>query len=181
MRRLLPVPLVWLTLSVGVADAGPVSAREALASLNALHAVLGAGLDYAEYQHRLASTTTMLDQYAERKPVTVPEAEAKTALSSAMNYHRFALSLWAARLQRDGELSLSAFDPLQVLVERFPCPALQLLVETVMRTYRPRRSDGGNAAIAVDRRWSDRVVPVLWSCASDKIAEAERVIGTTTR
>jgi hypothetical protein len=85
-----------------------------------------------------------------------------------MNYHRFAQSLWSARLQRGGDLSLSSVETLKILLEHFPCPALESLVDTAMGTYRESRGDSERAAIVVDRRWSDQVVPVLWSCASDR-------------
>jgi hypothetical protein len=179
--RLLSLPLVCLTLWAGIAGAAPISAAEALKSLAALHAVLGPGLDFADYQRRLADTRIRFEQYAERRAVTVAEAETKTALSAAMNYHRFAQSLWAARLQRGGELSLASFDTLRVLLEHFPCGALESLVTAVMAQHQGTGAETNRAAIAVDRRSADRVVPVLWACASERVAEAKRIIAPRAR
>ncbi len=155
-------------------------ARDAPTSLKTLHAALATGLDYEEYHRRLIDTRNKFDQYAEGKVTTVPEANAKAAMSAAMNYHRFAQSLWATTLLRDGNLPLASFEGLTILLEHFPCPALESLVDTVT-TRRSAETKGENerASLVVDRASSDRAVRLLWTCASDKIAEAERIIGTT--
>jgi hypothetical protein len=175
-----PPLILAICLTSGVVDAQETSARDVLTSLKALHAILRIDLDYEEYHRRLIDTKARFDRYAERTAVTVPEAEAKTAMSAAMNYHRFAQSLWATKLQRGGVLPLASFDGLTILLEHFPCPALKSLVDAVMTKYQ-ERGQGDRAAILVERRWGDRAVPLLWACAADKIAEAERIIGTTKR
>jgi len=99
-------------------------------------------------------------------------------MSAAMNYHRFAQSLCATTLLRDGALPLSSFEALTILLEHFPCSALTSLVETVTKRYADTKNENDRARLVVDRASSDRAVRMLWSCASDKIAEAERIMAS---
>jgi hypothetical protein len=123
MRRGLLILTASLALSVGaVAGAAPISARDALTSLKMLHAALATGRDYESYHRQLIDTKNTFDRYAEGKVTTVPEASAKAAMSAAMNYHRFAQSLWATTLLRDGALPLSRFEGLSILLEHFRVP-----------------------------------------------------------
>ena len=173
LRGLSLTLVAWLALCGAADAASPPSARDVLTELKALHTELSGGLDYAEYRRRLVATRATFDRYAERASTTVHEAEAKAALSAVMNYHRFAESLWADRLRREGSLPLASFERLVVLLDHFPCPALRPLVDTVMK----RGGQGG----VVDGVWGERAVRLLWACASDKIAEAERIIGPAAR
>ncbi len=178
MRRELLILIASLTLSLaGVGGAAPISARDVLISLKTLHAGLATGLDYEGYHRQLIDAKNTFDRYAEGKVTTVPEASAKAAMAAAMNYHRFAQFLWATTLRRDGALPLSSFEELTILLEHFPCPALTSLVEAVTKRYADNRDQDERAKLVVDRASSDRAVRVLWSCASDRIAEAERIIG----
>ena len=47
------------------------------------------------------------------------------------------------------------------------------------KRYAETRDEDERAKLVVDRASSDRAVRVLWFCASDKIAEAERIIGAS--
>jgi hypothetical protein len=177
MRRLLAALVAALALAAGAAAAAPTSAREALTLLKTLQARATADLAYGDYHRQVTETRNAFETYAERTSATVADANAKAALSSAMNYHRFAESTWAAKLRRNGELTLSSFDPLVILAERFPCPALRALIDPVVRRWAAVTREEERAAVTVDRGVSDRVVRVLWSCAGDAIAEAEKILG----
>lgn len=177
MRRVPTVLAAALALAAGAVIAAPTSAREALALLKALQSTATVDLAYGDYHRQLTETRSAFDRYAERASATVAEANAKAALSAAMNYHRFADSLWAARLRADGRLTLSSFDPLVILAERFPCPVLRALIDPLVRRHAVVTREEERAALVVDRSVSDRVVRVLWSCASEAIAEAEKIIG----
>jgi hypothetical protein len=168
-RRLIAIALVTL-FTVPVAAQPTPSARETLTSFKALHSALGIGLNYDDYNRRLIDTKIKFDQYAERKAATVTDAKVKATISSAMDYHRLAQSAWTTKA-RTGEVRLFNFDA----VKNDLCTRLRPLMADIERNW----PDTDDRNVMVVEPWGDRLIPALWSCASDKINEAEKLLTGT--
>jgi hypothetical protein len=163
----LAVALSVITPTLAFAEAP--TARDTLTAFKAIHSVLDLGVNFNEYNRRLIDTKIRFDQYAERKPATPADANVRAALTSVMKYHRLALAVWSVKTQLGGDVLLSTFDALK----GDPCARLRPLMGDIARNW-PNTED---RKIPVGEPWSERILPALWSCASDKIAEADRLLG----
>ena len=131
---------------------------DALAALKNLQSVVGAGTIYRDYSSRVSDAKATVDRFRE----TAEGQPAAVALDQAARLHVQALHAWTERLQR-GSMDLKR-DPVII-----PCLSLRGVL-------RPSEAaDPGPLAFATqEARLASQ--QALWSCASDKIAEAEKLI-----
>lgn len=168
MNRSLVLALPVLLLT-GHATAQPApSGRDVLIAFKALHSALDIGVNYDDYSRRLIDTKIRFDRYYEQKNATVNDTKTKAAISAAMNYHRLAQSAWSTKI-KTGEVRLFNFDS----HKDDTCRHLKTLMDDITRNY---AHVDDRSTMVVDP-WNERLIPALWSCASDKITEAEKLLG----
>ena len=137
--------------------------REALKALKALESNTHAGVTYQDYVRRVADTQALVDRH---QSDTTPATQ---AMDDAMRYYRTASKTWEWKLTNPKDIedqwaavTVAVFSG--DLASR--CSHLRDLQE---RTRGAERSDV---------KW-DRVlqaIPTLWLCASERIAEAARLL-----
>jgi hypothetical protein len=147
--------------------AQPALVQEAMRALKGLQSVSQGsisqgGITYRDYAHRVKDAKVIVDRYLLQKP-SEPESPGKSAIKDALDFYMFAASVWNARLS----MNISGLGTHR-MVER--CPALRDKLD---------RSPPPSPAYETGR-WRDAGVisgiPAIWSCAGDKIAEAEKLL-----
>jgi hypothetical protein len=157
--------------------AGPAQTTVAMtpvdpvAPLRALASATKSGVTYRDYATRVVDTRVRVDEAIR----TAPEP-ARGPIVAAMRYHELASKAWNYKIREP----LGGFREIAQAVETDEtlrlCPAMAKLLES------------GNAKAAELKRTGEerlRVVgveiafdiPSIWACASDKIAEAEKLLG----
>ena len=138
------------------------TAGDALQVVKSLRSAVLGGMSFREYQARVNAAATVVDRYLAALPGG-PESE---SIHDAVRYYVLAESAW----NNQGVVSRTAWLRKDGVLDR--CPAYREFAET-MRTK-------GDAYYAERVRnyvfISDGVISVLWSCASEKIAEAETLL-----
>ena len=140
----------------------PKLSQDALRALKGLESVTKGGVTYRDYGPRVSDAKITVDRYLQ-----APEdsgTPAKTSLSDAMGLYVFAGAAWSARITNDTSGIIS-----HPMIER--CPALRDKVSGMPVT--------GNAFADVPRgvRISFEI-QTIWSCASDQLTEAEKLLGS---
>ncbi len=156
--------------------AAPSSTRDAaVRALRELQAATRGRLTYIEYAPQVTAAKDVVDRYLQ-EPAEPGSREARAAIAEAMRYHALAAAAWNAKVGR-GDYTTAGADP---IIER--CPALKQIVD---EAYAARASTPAylkttpTSALTAydDGRAVAAHLPVVWSCAATKIADAERVIG----
>ena len=141
------------------------ASQEGLMALRSLTAATRVGLSYREYSRRVLDAKPSVDRFV----ASLGDAAAKTAATQAMALHVLASRAWYARIAKDrydevaNDPALSACEPAKKIVEA------------------AAKKDG----FALDNStWVALTVggeglPALWSCAAEKIAEAEKLLGAS--
>jgi hypothetical protein len=133
--------------------AGPAPSQEALDAVRALRSVTVSGISYRDYAPRVLDARVKVDRYLS-SPAKDP---AQNAIGLAMRYYELAGESWSGQvgLMIGVEQAIGGDPTLQA------CTALKAI-------QLPKRI--GLAAYLASRP------SVLWSCASDQVADAERLI-----
>ena len=140
------------------------SPEGALQLVQSFRSTVAAGTTLRDYEGRLHDTVALVELYLAGLP---PDA-GTAAIREAMRYYLLAESAWSNQATASRTVWLRRDDALE------RCPGYQDFA-------REMRSQG--EAFYAERMRSylviaDGVIPVLWSCASDKIAEAEKFLVT---
>lgn len=159
------------------APSGPAqpSARgEAMNALKGLQSVTRGGITYTEYAPQVKAAKSLVDRYL-REPPEQGSRAARAAIAEAMQYYVLASAAWNARVAR-GDYAIAGADP---VIEK--CPELKRVVDEAYaeraKTPAYLKSTPTSALTAYDDgRAVAANLPIVWACASDKIAEAERVM-----
>lgn len=154
----------------GTAPAPPAgssssAAKDAVLALKDLRSATTVAQTYTEYQRRLADAKVKVNRALE----SADTVRIRPQASTAMSMYGLAGSIWSAKIQlRDFDWQ---FEAVRSAV-RDIAPACR-----GVKTLQDRQADDDT----MDNRTAlvDGVVPALWSCASDKIAEAEKLLGAT--
>jgi hypothetical protein len=170
--------LAGLILTVGVFWPEPVlsnDTRQTLDALKAVRSVTTLGIAYRDYGQRLADAKIVVDRYLERKD---QPAVTQAMVSRALRYYEAAYVIWGSQLRLEGrdkdKIPLAAFDHLSE-TER-DCPALNTLTAKVLDEYANVPKDQRRSVIVgPDVGAAGTLIPVLWSCASMAIGEAQKV------
>jgi hypothetical protein len=121
-------------------------------------------LAYRDYAPRVTDAKIQVDQYLAGKP-TGPE---RIAIAKAMDFYVFASSAWNAKVSSSGYETVGA----SLLINE--CAAL-----TAHATAADARFPGRNSSDRATTRGisiSISGIPVVWTCASDQLAEAEKLL-----
>src|SRR5207249_2427191 len=123
------------------------SANDALRALKGLGAAVTVGVNLEEYRRRLIDAKVIVDDYAQRKAVSLAEAKAKHALVTAMGDFNLANAIWAGRVQRGGSgVGLRTFDMLKERLKDVECAPLKTLVDAVLKDY---EQDEGQTRLSI--------------------------------
>jgi len=153
----------------------PPSARgEAMNALKSLHAITRGHLTYTEYAPQVKAAKLVVDRYLQA-PLAQESREVRAAIDEAMHYYVLATAAWNAQVRR-GDYSIAGADP---IIEK--CPQLKRVVDDAyterVKTPAWRKSAPTAAMTAYyDGEAVAANLPVVWSCAANKIAEAERLM-----
>ncbi len=159
--------------STPTGPAQPSARGEAIEALRGLQALTRGRLTYTEYAPQVKATKLMVDRYLQG-PAGQDSREVRSAIGEAMHYHVLAAAAWNAQV-RSGDYSIAGADP---IIEK--CPELKRAVDEAYaeRVKTPAwRITTPTAALTAyyDGQAVAAHLPVVWSCASNKIAEAERL------
>jgi len=140
-------------------------AAEALRALKALQSVTTAGVTYRDYSTRVGETKIHVDRLT-RSPAS--PIDATRPIDEAMRYYITAGSVWSTKLS--GSLFL-------VSKKDVPedCPHYPAYLASLKQLYPSRKIDDLGGGFL---NLSKGMIQVYWSCAGDKITEAERLIVT---
>ena len=154
--------------------AQPSARGEAMLALKDLQALTRGRLTYTEYAPQVKAAQLLVDRYLQEPPA--PESrEGRAAIGAAMHYYGLAAAAWSAQVRRADYATVGA-DP---SIEK--CPELQRVVDDAyaerVKTPAWRKATPTAALTAYyDGEAVAAHRPVVWSCASKKIAEAERLM-----
>jgi hypothetical protein len=136
---------------------------EALKALKALQSVTTGGTNYRDYAPRVSDAKIIVDRYLS----AVSEAPERPAIATAMGFYVLAGSAWSAKVSRSNYEAVGG----NPLIER--CGPIKQLAE------RPdSRSSAASRGIAIVILGD---VSMIWSCASDQIAEVEKLMAGDKR
>ncbi len=140
----------------------PSALQEALRALKALQSVTQGGVTYRDYGPRVNDAKIVVDRYLQEPEKS--DAPERNMIKEALEIYVFALTAWSSKVADSPPSFVLARDP---VVDR--CPALKQKVVHLPIT--------GDAWKDVERGVIIKFeIPTIWSCASDKIAEAERIL-----
>ena len=136
----------------------PDLAAVAIDGLRSLNSVVSAGVSYRDYGPRLADMKIKVDPFLRSDD---PRAPLRQAVEDAAAFYVLVGAAWSSEVTSSYSFEGTfGSDP---LIEK--CPALAARLAGV------NRPGARNLLVAGIGK------PVLWSCASDKLAEAERLLG----
>ena len=138
----------------------PSPRHDALQAIKSLQSIANAGTTFSDYAPRVGDAKAVSDRYVSTAAVT--EGPAASALDEVARCHTLAMRAWSERIA-NGRLDLRT-DPVII-----PC----LLAKGQMR--QSEATDPGPLAFAT-REALYLAQQAFWSCASDKIAEAEKLL-----
>lgn len=141
-------------------------AREALDALRAVQSVTGAGVDYAAYSSRVLDAKVTVDRYAR----DAQPSRARDVMAGAMRYYVLAATAWNGKIAGGSESFIevandpliSQCEPVQSVIRSRPDATKDTLFAPGYRVGSTIAFFGG--------------IPALWRCASQQIAEAERIV-----
>lgn len=147
--------------------ASPSPRDEALKALKGLQSVAQAGTNYRDYSPRVSDAKIMVDRYLSGAD---SYDSAKTPIAAGMHYYVLAGSAWSSSISRSNYERVGA-DPAVGECE----PARHVIAESKRTLPIIWRSPVGEAT-TVGIVIGAGGISALWSCASDKIADAERLL-----
>jgi hypothetical protein len=152
-----------------VATAPADAQGEALKALRTLESGTSAGMTYRDYAPRVADTKAVVDRYLSGKP----EGEAVQGIAVAMGYYVIASSSWSGMITKRHpslpgaeRLPLETCEALRVAIKpKDPAITASRYRELMISSIKVNSSVLGDAMTAP-----------LWSCASAKLAEVEKLL-----
>jgi len=160
------------------------AARDALQALKALKSATDAGVSYRDYAPRVLDTKIKVDQFVQSPQET--DTPSREAIRVAMRFYELAAQAWNAKITPYS--ASGSYNPLAVglLLEQDgeinACLEVKALIQERDQYFSKQRARGTQAQIAQVRTSflgsiAGQSPGRLFSCASEKIAEAERLIG----
>ena len=150
-------------------SAGPGPFQEAIDELNGLRSVTGSGISYLEYSRRVLDAEVKVDRYLS----SAADSPLRSAISLAMREYELASQEWNEAIHqtyRVHETLLRYIDG-RMLSEDSKCPAFSQWHDLVRQNF---TRNWYIRSFAVDGLIS-RYQAVLWTCATDQLAEAQRL------
>lgn len=136
----------------------PSARDDAMKSLRGLRSVTEGGVAYRDYATRMSDAKIVVDRYlAEAKnDTTVP------AIRLTMGFYAFAASAWNAKITKNRE----------AIIELGAHPLVQEC-EVLRSSPVTQQSSGSPYRMGLAVMFG---VEMIWSCAADKLAEAEKLL-----
>jgi len=145
----------------------PLAERdEAVRALQALRSVAQPGVVYREYAARVSDTQLVVDRYLQREDGA---PAIKIAIADSMRLYALAGSAWAASTSR-GNYAQVGSDAALVGCEQ----AQRVIAESKQKKPFIWRSKGAGEAATTGMVIGTEGIPAVWTCAADKLAQAER-------
>jgi hypothetical protein len=141
---------------------GSSPAADALLVVKSLRSAILGGMTLLEYQTRVNATVTIVDRYL----AALPDGPESESINDAVRYFVLAESAWNNQGTASRTVWLRKVDALE------RCPAYQDFARAMQSKGDAYYAERVKNYVVI----SDGVISVLWSCASDKIAEAETLL-----
>ena len=140
----------------------PSPTADALQVVRSLRTAVLGGLNFREYQSRVSAAATIVDRYL----AALPEGPESQSINDAVRYYVLAESAWNNQGAATRTVWLRKVDALD------RCTAYQDFAKTMQSKGDAYYAERVKNYVVI----SDGVISVLWSCASEKIAEAETLL-----
>jgi hypothetical protein len=154
------------------------SAHDALQALKAVQSVTSMGVNYRDYATRVQDAKIKVDQFIESPQAK--ETPGRDSIRLAMRYYEVATQAWALEISparaNTYQATLSMGHLLNEDKEIGECPGLRGLLATVNKPTSVKSLNQPDFRLFYLAGLVGKQPAVLWSCASDKIAEAERLV-----
>lgn len=144
-----------------------VEREDAIVALEGLRAVARTGVTYREYAPRVGEAQIVIDQYL-KKEDGAPSI--KGAIADAFHFYALAGAAWNAGLSR-GNYTAVGTDPALARCEH----AQRVITESKRKSPFIWRAKGAGEGATTGMVIATDGIAALWSCASDKLAEAEKL------
>lgn len=135
-------------------------AASAIGALKALQSVAAAGATYRDYRRRVADAKIEVDRSIGGLP-----RETAAAITRAMDYYVLAAAVWEQQVTNRSTDDQSTYMYLALSQDKGGCAKIRPLRTALYE-------DRGDRLSAIHS-----AVPTVWSCAADKLAEAEQRLG----
>ncbi|HEV8440713.1 MAG TPA: hypothetical protein VGT40_21710 [Methylomirabilota bacterium] len=145
--------------AVGAAATSPASA--ALQLLHSLRSAVAGGTTLREYQARVNNTAPVVELYLAAVP-----PEPGDAIRDAMRYYVLAASAWSNQAAASRTVWLKRDDALA------RCAAYREFAQAMQSKGEAHYAERTRNYVVI----GDGVISVLWSCAADKISEADTLV-----
>jgi hypothetical protein len=157
-----PAPILPPASSPADESRTPSPAGDALQVVKSLRAAILGGMGLREYQARVAGVTTVVDRYL----AALPDGPESDTIHDAARYYALAAAAW----NNQGAVSRTVWLRKDEALAR--CPAYQDFVRAMRAKGESFYAERVTRYVVI----SDGVISVLWSCASEKIGEAEALL-----
>ena len=146
----------------------PLAERdEALGALEGLRSVARTGVTYREYAPRVSEAQLVVDRYL-RKEDGAPSI--KGAIADSFHFYALAGTAWNAGLSRGNYAAVGTDSALARCAH-----AQQVIAESKRKRPFIWRAKGAGEGATTGMVIATDGIAALWSCASDKLAEAEKL------
>lgn len=146
----------------------PVQERdEAIGALAGLRSVARTGMTYAEYAPRVSEAQIVVDLYL-RKEDGAPAI--KGAIADSFHFYALAGAAWNAGLSRGNYATIGTDSALARCTH-----AQRVIAESKRKSPFIWRAKGAGEGATAGMVIATDGIAALWSCASDKLAEAEKL------
>lgn len=160
------VRAIYFGAAPAVTSGAPSLRGDALRALKGLQSATAGGVTYRDYGPRATDAKIIVDRYVEEDKAD-PEP-VKASIAASMKYFTLAGSAWSASISRGGNYSF-VLDP-----------AVKECAVAVKAIGEGGRFGGGGLSQAtIDGIALSVRFQVLWSCAADKLAEAEKLLSNS--
>lgn len=165
------VRAIYLGAAPAQAQTTPSSATEALKALRAVQSITAGGVNLREYSTRVADTRIKVDQYLAEGGKDTP---AGAAMKDARDLYSVAARAWSRAVTTRGSDGLTFlmkgdYDPLD------RCPVFMEYVSVLASRQEGFIKYGVHPDGTLWFKADGGGLSVIWSCAADKIAEAEKL------
>jgi len=143
-------------------SAAPSPAADALQVVKSLRSAVPGGMDLREYQVKVREAASVVDRYL----AGLQSGRESQIIRDAARYYVLAAAAWS----NQGTVSRTVWLPKDDALDR--CP----LYQDFAREMRSKGEGFYEERVQNYVMISDGVISVLWSCASEKIAEAENLL-----
>ncbi|HXJ83179.1 MAG TPA: hypothetical protein VMS64_31405 [Candidatus Methylomirabilis sp.] len=141
-------------------------AADALQVVKALRAAILSGMSFREYQSKVNAAANIVERYL----AALPDGPETESISDAVRYFTLAESAW----NNQGTITRTVWLRKADALDR--CTAYQDYAKSMQSKGEAFYAERIKNYVVI----SDGVISVLWSCASEKIAEAETLLANNT-